>query len=201
MSPFATISPDKLWRRIGRPDAPDLLDVRTDEDFAADPLLIPGARRRSVDDLADWAPRHAGRAVVAICWHGGRLSHGAAAWLRQAGAAAEVLEGGDSGLGGGGAAAGPGSASRRAMLMVRTLWVTRSRPKIDRIACPWLIRRFVDPAARFLFVAPSEVRGGGGALRRDAVRHRGRGRVLEPPRRALHLRRHGRGVRPREPSR
>jgi nucleoside-diphosphate-sugar epimerase len=40
-----------------------------------------------------------------------------------------------------------------------TLWVTRERPKIDRIACPWLIRRFVDPAARFLFVAPSEVAG------------------------------------------
>jgi hypothetical protein len=39
----------------------------------------------------------------------------------------------------------------------RTLWVTRARPKIDRIACPWLIRRFVDAAAVFLFVAPSEV--------------------------------------------
>jgi hypothetical protein len=39
----------------------------------------------------------------------------------------------------------------------RTVWVTRSRPKIDRIACPWLIRRFVDPDAVFLFVAPSEV--------------------------------------------
>ena len=38
-------------------------------------------------------------------------------------------------------------------------WVTRERPKIDRIACPWLIRRFVDPGARFLFVAPSEVPG------------------------------------------
>jgi hypothetical protein len=38
-----------------------------------------------------------------------------------------------------------------------TLWVTRERPKIDRIACPWLIRRFVDPAAVFMFVAPSEV--------------------------------------------
>ena len=37
------------------------------------------------------------------------------------------------------------------------LWVTRARPKIDRIACPWLIRRFVDPHAVFLFVAPSEV--------------------------------------------
>jgi hypothetical protein len=35
--------------------------------------------------------------------------------------------------------------------------VTRSRPKIDRIACPWLIRRLVDPQAVFLFVAPSEV--------------------------------------------
>jgi hypothetical protein len=35
--------------------------------------------------------------------------------------------------------------------------VTRSRPKIDRIACPWLIRRFIDPGALFLFVAPGEV--------------------------------------------
>jgi hypothetical protein len=35
--------------------------------------------------------------------------------------------------------------------------VTRHRPKIDRIACPWLIRRFVDPNARFLFVAPASV--------------------------------------------
>jgi hypothetical protein len=39
----------------------------------------------------------------------------------------------------------------------RTVWVTRSRPKVDRIACPWLIRRFVDPKAVFLFVAPTEV--------------------------------------------
>jgi hypothetical protein len=39
----------------------------------------------------------------------------------------------------------------------RTVWVTRARPKVDRIACPWLIRRFVDPDAVFLFVAPSEI--------------------------------------------
>jgi hypothetical protein len=39
----------------------------------------------------------------------------------------------------------------------RTVWVTRARPKVVRIACPWLIRRFVDPNAAFLFVAPSEV--------------------------------------------
>lgn len=36
-------------------------------------------------------------------------------------------------------------------------WVTRERPKIDRIACPWLIRKFVDPEAQFLYVAASEV--------------------------------------------
>lgn len=36
-------------------------------------------------------------------------------------------------------------------------WVTRERPKIDRIACPWLILRFVDPEARFLFVPPGRV--------------------------------------------
>jgi hypothetical protein len=39
----------------------------------------------------------------------------------------------------------------------RTRWVTRARPKVDRIACPWLIRRFVDPAAIFLFVATPDV--------------------------------------------
>jgi hypothetical protein len=44
-----------------------------------------------------------------------------------------------------------------ANLPATNLWVTRHRPKIDRIACPWLIRRFVDPSAQFLFVSPTEV--------------------------------------------
>jgi hypothetical protein len=38
-----------------------------------------------------------------------------------------------------------------------TRWVTRERPKIDRIACPWLVRRFVDPQAEILYVATPEV--------------------------------------------
>ena len=37
-------------------------------------------------------------------------------------------------------------------------WVTRERPKIDRIACPWLIRRFIDPRAEFLYVPSTQVR-------------------------------------------
>src|ERR1019366_7641290 len=39
-----------------------------------------------------------------------------------------------------------------------SLWVTRERPKIDRIACPWLIRRFLDPSAELFYVPNSEVR-------------------------------------------
>ena len=39
----------------------------------------------------------------------------------------------------------------------QTVWVTRHRPKIDRIACPWFILRFVDPTAQFLFVEPGQV--------------------------------------------
>lgn len=36
-------------------------------------------------------------------------------------------------------------------------WVTRARPKVDRVACPWLIRRFVDPEAEFLYVPGDQV--------------------------------------------
>jgi len=38
-------------------------------------------------------------------------------------------------------------------------WVTRAGAKVDRVACPWLIKKFIDPAAEFLFVAPEEVLG------------------------------------------
>ena len=36
-------------------------------------------------------------------------------------------------------------------------WITRANANVDRIACPWLIKRFVDPQAEFLFVAPDQV--------------------------------------------
>jgi hypothetical protein len=36
-------------------------------------------------------------------------------------------------------------------------WITRERPKIDRVACPWLISRFIDTEAEFIFVPPGEV--------------------------------------------
>ena len=49
------------------------------------------------------------------------------------------------------------TSSPSAQLRRPSLWVTRERPKIDRIACPWLILRFIDPAAQFLYVPALEV--------------------------------------------
>ena len=37
-------------------------------------------------------------------------------------------------------------------------WITRERPKLDRVACPWLISRFIDQDAEFIFVASTEVK-------------------------------------------
>src|SRR5688572_5976001 len=57
MSSLNAISIDKLARLIGRPDCPTLIDVQIDEDFAADPRLVPGSVRRSFKTVSDWAPQ------------------------------------------------------------------------------------------------------------------------------------------------
>jgi rhodanese-related sulfurtransferase len=153
-----TITAVQLSRLIGLPDAPVLLDVRTGQDYSSDPRLVPTSVLRDAASAPEWAAEFIGRSVVVICQRGLKLSHGVAAWLRHAGAKAEVLEGGFEGwVAGGGLLLRPNHVPEPDP-QGRTVWVTRSRPKIDRIACPWLIRRFVDPRAVFLFVAPSEVR-------------------------------------------
>jgi rhodanese-related sulfurtransferase len=157
MSAPNTISIDKLARLLGTPKCPAILDVRIEADFAANPRLIPGAMRRPFDSVADWAPEFAGQQVVVACHKGMKLSHGVAAWLRQAGGSAEVLEGGVSAWAEEKQPLVPADKLPVRDARGRTVWVTRARPKVDRIACPWLIRRFVDPRAVFLFVAPTEV--------------------------------------------
>ena len=92
-----------------------------------------------------------------ICAEGHARSEGVAAWLRSAGARAEVLEGGHAAWRAAGLPLVPEAAIPRRGADGATLWVTRARPKIDRIACPWLIRRFVDPTARRRGTAPAEV--------------------------------------------
>ena len=157
MPALNTIPVDKLVRLIGMPKAPTIIDVRTDEDFAAEPRFIPGAVRRPWADVAGWAAEYRGRSVVVACAQGHKLSQGAAAWLRQEGADADALDGGVRAWIDAGHPLIPEAVLPARNPQGRTVWVTRARPKVDRIACPWLIRRFVDPAARFLFVAPGEV--------------------------------------------
>jgi rhodanese-related sulfurtransferase len=157
MSAYTTISPEKLSRLIGTANTPALIDVRTDEDFAADPRLIPGAVRRDHEDVAHWGDDYAGRPSIVVCLRGQKLAQGTAAWLRHLHASAETLEGGFEGWKAAGLPLVPTAKLPPRDAQGRTVWVTRARPKIDRIACPWLIRRFVDPNAVFLFVAPLEV--------------------------------------------
>jgi rhodanese-related sulfurtransferase len=150
MPQLGLITPTQAMRLIGTPDAPVILDVRVPEDLDAIPRLVPTSRvlpHTAIDSMAE----PPGQCIV-VCMRGRKLSEGAAAILRTKGWQAEVLEGGSEAW----AAAGLPMVPRSA-LPASNLWVTRHRPKIDRIACPWLVRRFVDPAARFLFVAPAEV--------------------------------------------
>jgi rhodanese-related sulfurtransferase len=153
------ITVTQLGRLIGLPGAPTVLDVRTEEHLTEDPRVIPGSIRPDLAAAASRSQIPANGAVVVVCQRGLKLSQGVAAFLRNDGLEAETLEGGFE------AWRDAGQPLLRTETMPprdaqgRTVWVTRARPKVDRIACPWLIRRFVDPRAVFLFVAPAEVPG------------------------------------------
>jgi rhodanese-related sulfurtransferase len=152
-----TINVAQLSRLVGTPEAPVIVDVRIDTDHASDPRTLPASVQRDYHTVSSWAEEFAGRSVVVVCQRGQKLSQGAAAWLRHAGARAESLEGGfEAWVEANGLLVRPDHLPPRDDLG-RTIWVTRARPKIDRIACPWLIRRFIDQSAVFLFVAPPEV--------------------------------------------
>ena len=73
MSAPTTISSDKLIRLIGTAKTPVLIDVRTEEDFAADQRLIPGAVRRDHRQAADWGSEFAGQPAIVVCFRGEKL--------------------------------------------------------------------------------------------------------------------------------
>jgi rhodanese-related sulfurtransferase len=152
------ITPQQLWSRIGTAAAPMLLDVCRREIYESAPGLIPTAQWRQPETFADWVPAlAAGRPIVIACRYGHQLSQMVAADLRQRAIAAQVLEGGYQAWTDAGLPFTAKSALARFAPKLPSLWVTRRRPKIDRIACPWLIRRFIDPNARILYVDPPEV--------------------------------------------
>jgi rhodanese-related sulfurtransferase len=147
-----SISRSLLYAEIGTPSAPIVVDVRRDTDFTASERLIVSASRQLPDAVEQWArelPRD--RLIALYCAHGREVSQTAAAALRALGFNAVYLEGGFEDW------VRIGLPTRRNVGGVSGKWVTRERPKIDRIACPWLIRRFIDPYAQFLYVPTAMV--------------------------------------------
>jgi rhodanese-related sulfurtransferase len=147
-----SISAADLYDRLGTASAPMVVDVRRRADFASADALIVSAFHRDPDQVQQWRgelPRR--RHVVVHCVHGHQVSRGVAAALRAAGIDASYLQGGitdwiDNGF-----------PTYRPVRTTPGKWVTRERPKIDRIACPWLIRRFIDPQAEFIYVPTKDV--------------------------------------------
>lgn len=154
MSTAATaISADQLMARIGTPYAPQLFDVCRPEAYAESERLIAGARWRHHMQTDQWGKMLDPSAdVVVCCVHGHNVSQIAAANLRSLGVRARFLQGGSEGF----LAAGGLSVLRKAwphdLKEQPSRWVTREKPKIDRLACPWFIRRFLDPDAEILYV-------------------------------------------------
>jgi rhodanese-related sulfurtransferase len=148
-----SISADTLASRLGTAAAPLVFDVRRGAAFDGDDRMIVGAIRRPPEAVEAWGRElRPGRDVVVYCVHGHEVSRGVAAALRVAGVSASYLEGGIADW------AGLGLPTRKKVGVTAGKWVTRERPKVDRIACPWLIRRFVDPDAEFLYVPSAAVR-------------------------------------------
>ncbi|MDO8283392.1 MAG: chromate resistance protein [Rhodoferax sp.] len=165
-----SVSPEAFNARFGRADTPLVLDVRRQPRFDESPRLLAGAQRCAPEDVAAFAASHAPREIFVYCVYGHNVSEEAAATLQAAGWQAHTVAGGITG-GQDGVDDPQAIAQRRAWPALSfakradwgvtgeqpSRWITRERPKIDRIACPWLIRRFIDPRAAFFYVPTSQV--------------------------------------------
>lgn len=136
----ASITPAALQQALRSSNPPLVVDVRKTPAFLAAPDMIRSALRR---DPSKVGTLPASDNIVVYCAHGHEVSQGVAKAL-----GARYLEGGIEHWDGERMAKPVGAPTR---------WVTRERPKVDRIACPWLIRRFVDADAEFLYVPPADV--------------------------------------------
>jgi rhodanese-related sulfurtransferase len=126
----------QLSRLIGLPAAPRLIDVRTEEEFRADPRLIPSARHQDYRDKSGWAEKYLDHSVIVYCQRGLTLSQGTAAWLRHQRIDAQTLQGGYDDW------VKCGQPLLRTEKLPardeagRTVWVTRARPKTSGPSSP-----------------------------------------------------------------
>ena len=153
-----SISPLELWNVLGTRRAPQLIDVRRRDIYESVAGLLPASRWREPTALADWiGTLDRTRPVVVACKLGKELSQTITAELRAAGYNAAMLASGQGAWLEAGLPTIDRATTDRIMPHRPSTWITRRRPKIDRIACPWLITRFIDADAKFLFVDPDYV--------------------------------------------
>lgn len=157
MSAIHRISVSQLARLVGTTHMPHIYDVRITEDIETYPFIIPSAQHYDFLTLADDISAGSDDMIVILCHGGLKLSQGVAALLRSRGYNAFYLQGGMVAWQEASQPVVPLSSLEMLPKVGPSLWVTRHRPKIDRIACPWFIRRFLDREARFLFVEPAQV--------------------------------------------
>lgn len=155
------ISSQSVYEQLGLHRAPTLLDVRPERDFKRVARLIPGAMYCEPEHSHQWF-RQLPRRPLTIYSSRDHDAATIANVLASNGFSVSIMDGGierwiDDGL--------PTIKAREDLgVPGQSQWVTRERPKIDRLACPWLIRRFIDPLATFNYVPAQRVRSEAGLL-------------------------------------
>jgi rhodanese-related sulfurtransferase len=158
---FDEVSCTALYAQLGLLEAPVLLDVRDEIQLNANARMIPGAVQVDAGSVDQWANRWPTNRQLLL--YGDRIDPALPASLANHGFAVSTLKGGIEGW------------MQQALPTIRvrkdlgvpggSQWITRERPKIDRVACPWLVRRFIDPAAMFFYVPAQSVRADAAVLK------------------------------------
>lgn len=141
------ISAEDLAHRLAKAEPVRIFDVRRPPAIKHGSRFLPGSRWRNHLAALEWAVNLSRENLIVLnCMHGHNVSQIATALLRQQGYNARALAGGVDGW----IAAGLPTIGQSRLCRVDAkpgTWVTRSHPRIDRVACPWLISRFIDPDA------------------------------------------------------
>lgn len=147
---MSSLSPFALLAQLGQPDAPLIIDVRRETDFVAAGRVLAGSIRRpdiAVDPVVEPPPK---QSLVVYCAHGRSVSQDACRRLIDLGCDARYLEGGYAAWL---AQSAPTLAWREPLGPQASVWKVAEKPDIDTLAGSWLIRRFIDPLARFVAAA------------------------------------------------
>ncbi|MEM7637050.1 MAG: chromate resistance protein ChrB domain-containing protein [Pseudomonadota bacterium] len=145
------ISAEDLSHRLANAEPVRIFDVRRPPAIEPGSRFLPGSRWRNHVDALHWADGLSRESLIVLnCMHGHNVSQIATALLRERGYNAHALAGGVDGW----IEAGLPTVGQSGLCPVDakpSTWITRISPKVDRVACPWLISRFIDPDAVFHF--------------------------------------------------